>query len=182
MTTKSEQTRERILTTALELFATGGYDATTVGQIAARAGVTEMTFFRHFPAKENLVVDDPYDPLMAAAVAEQPRDLDALTRVVRGIRQAWHGLPIRDTQAVRERLRIAAASPTLRASMTRNSEATQAAIVASLTDVDAVTARVAAAAALAALMTALLEWGAADEGDLGAAIEAALDVLEVRRA
>jgi AcrR family transcriptional regulator len=33
-------------------------------------GVTQMTFFWHFPAKE-LVVDDPYDPGIAQAVAVQ---------------------------------------------------------------------------------------------------------------
>jgi AcrR family transcriptional regulator len=180
MPTKRELTRDRILAAALELFAQRGYDSTTVGQIAAGAGVTEMTFFRHFPAKESLVVDDPYDPLMAAAVAQQPRELDPLTRVARGIREAWHGLPIADVNAVRERLRIASASPTLRAVMVRNTSASEAAIVAALPDVHPTTARIAAAAALAALMTALLEWAAADGGELGAAIDRALDVLEAR--
>ncbi len=180
MTTKAAHTRERILSSALELFAERGYDATTVAQIASGAGVTEMTFFRYFPAKESLLLDDPYDPLMAAAVAEQPEDLDVLTRVVRGIRSAWRSLPISDTHAVRQRLRIAAASPSLRASMARNTQATEAAIVEALPDVDTTTARIAAAAALAALMAALLAWGEVDDGELGAAIESALDVLEVR--
>jgi AcrR family transcriptional regulator len=180
MPSKKELTRNRIIAVALELFAQRGYDATTVGQIAAGAGVTEMTFFRHFAAKENLLVDDPYDPLMAAAVAQQPRELDPLTRVARGIRQAWHGLPLAEEGDVRDRLRFASASPTLRAVMMRNTSATEAAIVAALPDVDASTARIAAAAALAALMTALLEWAASDVGELGAVIDRALDVLEVR--
>ncbi len=181
MSTKTQQTRERILTAALEQFAARGYDATTVAQIASSAGVTEMTFFRYFPAKENLLLDDPYDPLMAAAVADQPHGLDALTRVVRGVRAAWQSLPIAETGEVRERMRIAAASPALRASMARNTHATEEAIVAAVPDVDYRTARIAAAAVLAALMAALLLWAQSDDGELGEAIDSALDVLEVRR-
>src|SRR6266536_2289715 len=43
-------TRERLVHAALDLFTEQGYDATTVNQIAERAGgLTKMTFFRHFP-------------------------------------------------------------------------------------------------------------------------------------
>ncbi|WP_329001043.1 TetR/AcrR family transcriptional regulator [Kribbella sp. NBC_00709] len=49
MGTRAARTRDRLLTAALELFTERGYDATSVSEIAARAGVTEMTFFRHFP-------------------------------------------------------------------------------------------------------------------------------------
>ena len=72
MGARADRTRERLLTAALELFAERGYDATTAGEIAARAGVTEMTFFRHFPSKASLLVDDPYDPLIGAAIHRQP--------------------------------------------------------------------------------------------------------------
>ena len=41
---------------AVDLFAEHGYDATTVTQIAERAGVTKSTFFRHFPDKRELLV------------------------------------------------------------------------------------------------------------------------------
>jgi AcrR family transcriptional regulator len=47
----------------LELFLRDGYDATTVAAIARAAGVSHMTFFRHFPTKESVVLDDPYDPV-----------------------------------------------------------------------------------------------------------------------
>lgn len=181
MSTKTERTRARLLGAALELFAEHGYEATSVAQIAAQAEVSEMTFFRYFPTKESLLVDDPYDPLIASAVAEQPTTLDPLTRVVRGIRAAWRALPITESSQVREQMRIAAQSPTLRAAMLRNTAQTEAAIVASLADVDPATARVAASAVMAGLTTALLEWSLASTGDLGDALEAALDVLEVPR-
>jgi hypothetical protein len=40
---------------ALELFAANGFDQATAAQIAARAGVTERTFFRHFPDKREVL-------------------------------------------------------------------------------------------------------------------------------
>src|SRR5208282_4010488 len=48
--------RERMVLAAVDLFTEQGYDATTVAQIAERAGVTKSTFFRHFPDKRELLV------------------------------------------------------------------------------------------------------------------------------
>lgn len=48
-------TRERLQTTALQLFASQGYDQTTVAEIAAAAEVTERTFFRHFADKREVL-------------------------------------------------------------------------------------------------------------------------------
>ncbi|HSW64590.1 MAG TPA: TetR/AcrR family transcriptional regulator [Dissulfurispiraceae bacterium] len=53
--TSEEQTiptRERILSAALTLFSQQGYIGATTRQIAAEAGVAELTLFRHFPRKE----------------------------------------------------------------------------------------------------------------------------------
>ncbi|MDO7883073.1 TetR/AcrR family transcriptional regulator [Salinibacterium soli] len=176
---KKERTRARLLAVALELFADQGYDDTSIAQIAERAGVSEMTFFRYFPSKESLLLDDPYDPLIAAAVRDQPADLAPLARAARGVRSAWHALPFPATDEVRTRTRIVAESPGLRAGMWRNSAQTEASIAVALGG-DAVAARIAAAATVAALNTALLEWSLGSDTDLGAAIDAALDVLEHR--
>ena len=116
---KLAQTRERLLLCGLELFERQGFDETTVAQIAAAAGVTQMTFFRHFPAKELLIVDDPYDPILAAEIAAQPRRFRPLTRVVRGVRAAWSQLPEPASDLVRRRVRIAASTPSLRAGSPR---------------------------------------------------------------
>jgi len=165
----------------LELFAHHGYEATTVAQIAAAAGVTEMTFYRHFGSKEALVVEDPYDPLIAEMVGRQPVSLPPLLRAVRGVRAAWRTMPVADVEPVRERVRIAARTPSLRRVMRANTTRTEEAVAQRLVGegCDPTTAAVAAAAVLAALMTALLRWADEDGADLGAAIEAALDVLEV---
>lgn len=57
MTNKSEQadTRTRLLRAALETFSERGYDGTTTREVANRAGVTEVTLFRHFGNKVNLL-------------------------------------------------------------------------------------------------------------------------------
>jgi AcrR family transcriptional regulator len=60
---------------ALDLFAEQGYDATTVSEIAERAGgLTKMTFFRHFPDKREVLFagQDILSRLLADAAAAAP--------------------------------------------------------------------------------------------------------------
>lgn len=92
-----EDTRNRILKAALELFSTQGYTAATTRQIASLAGVTEVTLFRHFPAKEKLfeevVCKSLPGPLFAQCVAqakglEYPEALLAIAEFfLEGLRQ-----------------------------------------------------------------------------------------------
>lgn len=49
--------RERLQHAALELYAERGFDRTTAADIAALAGVTERTYFRHFPDKREVLFD-----------------------------------------------------------------------------------------------------------------------------
>ncbi len=184
MSQRAERTRERLLAAAMELFAEHGYDGTSAAGIAARAGVTEMTFFRHFPSKASLLVDDPYDPLIGAAIRRQPSGPDPIGRAARGVRSAWRELPQPSVEEVRVRLRIVAQTPALRSTMAAGTAATEIVIADALTSdgADRRDARIAAAAVMAALNTALLDWSLTDGEDLGQAIEAALDVLEDRRA
>ena len=180
-TGKVERTRSRILAAAIDLFTRSGYEKTTVAQIAAAAGVTEMTFYRHFGSKDQLLVDDPYDPLIVAAIAEQPRSLPPLHRAARGVRSAWRNLPITDEEPVRERLSIVAATPSLMPAVRAGTAATETAIADQLASdgADADDAAVAAAAVMAALMTGLIRWASAGDGGLlSHAIERSLDVLE----
>lgn len=50
--------RTGVVAAALELFATQGFDATSVEQIAKAAGVSRSTFFRQFGGKEDVVFTD----------------------------------------------------------------------------------------------------------------------------
>src|SRR5690606_21714707 len=56
--------RRELAAAAMELFATKGYEATTVDEIAAAAGVARRTFFRHFRSKEEAIFPDHDDTLV----------------------------------------------------------------------------------------------------------------------
>ena len=77
---KKRETRERIERAALDLFATRGYDRTTMEAVAARAGVSARTVFRYFPAKSDLVFGDSESDLagLRAELAAQDGSLPAL--------------------------------------------------------------------------------------------------------
>ncbi|PRX51015.1 TetR family transcriptional regulator [Prauserella shujinwangii] len=177
---KWDRTHERIQRVALELFERHGFEATTVARIAAAAQVTEMTFFRHFRSKERLVLDDPYDPLIATAIAAQPLSLGPLRRAARGVREAWSRLDEPDSDLVRRRVRIVAGSPALRAAAWRDNEATQRLIVEQLVagGTEPLRAEAAGAAVLAAITAALYAWARDDDRALASAVLGALDTLD----
>lgn len=52
---QTEATRERILSTVAELIEEAGPEALSNRLIAERAGMTEMTVYRHFPSREELL-------------------------------------------------------------------------------------------------------------------------------
>src|SRR5699024_10823056 len=47
--------QEKIIQSAAELFAQEGYESSSTSKIAKRAGVAEVTLFRNFKSKENLL-------------------------------------------------------------------------------------------------------------------------------
>lgn len=47
--------RERILLTACDLFYRDGIRATGIDRVIAESGVTKVTFYRHFPSKNDLI-------------------------------------------------------------------------------------------------------------------------------
>jgi AcrR family transcriptional regulator len=82
--------RERMVLAAADLFTEQGYDATTVTQIAERAGVTKSTFFRHFPDKRELLVagQELLSRLLAEGIAEAPQNASPLEAVAAGLERA----------------------------------------------------------------------------------------------
>jgi AcrR family transcriptional regulator len=175
---KAERTRVRIFNAAMQLFEAEGYDAVTVARIAEAADVSEMTFFRHFATKDALLLDDPYDPLIVAGIAAQPRDLPPMRRAIDGVRRTWSELPLAASELVRRRLRLAD-TPSLRGAIARNSAETERVIAGQLI-ADGTPHRhavVVAAAVVAALMAALLDWATSEDESLSDAIGAALDVI-----
>src|SRR5579863_7221556 len=82
--------RERMVLAAADLSTEQGYDATTVAQIAERAGVTKSTFFRHFGDKRELLVagQEVLSRLLAEGIAEAPRAASPLQAVAAGLERA----------------------------------------------------------------------------------------------
>ncbi|WP_254879017.1 TetR family transcriptional regulator [Streptomyces sp. NA04227] len=74
--------RELLIAAAFELFAERGYDGTTIDDIVRRAGVGRRSFFRYFPAKEEVVFPDHERALadMVAYLDEGDRDPDPVGR------------------------------------------------------------------------------------------------------
>jgi len=72
---KKAKTRAAIREHALRLFRERGYSATTVEQIAAAAEVSPATFFRYFPTKEDVVLQDDLDVVTLEALEAQPAEL-----------------------------------------------------------------------------------------------------------
>ena len=89
---KKARTRADLQRHALRLFRDRGYAATTVDDIAAAAEVSRSTFFRYFPSKEDVVLFDDVDPLMARAFAEQPAGTPLLAALRRSFVTAFDRL------------------------------------------------------------------------------------------
>ena len=108
------EARDRLRQAALELFAENGFDQTTAAQIAARAGVTERTFFRHFPDKREVLFDgeDTLGKALAAAIGGAPAGrpaMDVLRHAFTGVTELLEG----NRKFSEPRQHIIAASPTL---------------------------------------------------------------------
>src|SRR5271156_559473 len=99
---------------ALELFLERGYDQTTAAEIAARAGVTERTFFRHFADKREVLFagSDDLCAVLVEKILQAPNVVEPL-QVVTGVLAEfkWESLGSRDFQ--RQRHAVIAANPEL---------------------------------------------------------------------
>jgi len=75
--------RGRLAKAALELYAEQGFERTTVAEIAARAGLTERTFFRHFADKREVLFYgmERLRDLLVRAVADAPDSATAMDAV-----------------------------------------------------------------------------------------------------
>ena len=70
---RQEDTKQRILDKALELFSAQGYDAVSMGQIAAAVGIKAPSLYNHFPGKQAI-----FDALVASTAAQYEADTDKL--------------------------------------------------------------------------------------------------------
>lgn len=114
---KKARTRAAIQDTALELFRRQGYQATTIEQIAELAEVSQSTFFRYFPSKEDTVLHDRYDPLLLAEFRAQPAELAPISALRRTLGAVLGALPTDELARERQRGTLIISVPELRAQM-----------------------------------------------------------------
>jgi AcrR family transcriptional regulator len=76
---KQDVVRAAIWDAAVALFAESGFEATTVEQVAAAAGVSTRTFFRYFASKNDLMGQSmaAYRSLLGEAIQAAPEPLTA---------------------------------------------------------------------------------------------------------
>jgi AcrR family transcriptional regulator len=111
---KKQKTRWAIQEHAVRLFVQQGYDATTIEQIAEAAEISPSTFFRYFKTKEDVVIQDRYDDLMAEAIRAAPPELSPM-EVVRGaLIGSFAQIGPDEIQQVLQRARLSFSVPALR--------------------------------------------------------------------
>jgi AcrR family transcriptional regulator len=112
---KKARTRWAIQEEALKLFREQGYQATTIDQIAAAADISPSTFFRYFPTKEDVVVEDAFDDLFVTAFGEAGKAADPVAEVRRIMAAAMSVMPANEWEKSEERAALVLSEPALRA-------------------------------------------------------------------
>jgi len=110
---KKIKLRRSVQREALRLFADHGYENTTVEQIADAADISTTTFYRYFPTKEDVVLDDDYDPIIEQIIGgdnEEPL-VETVRRAIAAVAAAVEV----DQDAAITRLKLLASVPALRA-------------------------------------------------------------------
>ena len=176
---RREETRQRIAAAAAALFVRDGYDATTIDEIAAAAGVSRSTFFRHFATKGEVVfgVEASY--------------VDAVRRSVRrsqapSPREAAHEAAVEfaelidaDSAVMRQRVRMIIQEPSLILHALRFyadwQMALDSAVRRRFNRPNVLSERMPAAVASAAHREAAVEWALRDDGDLVSLVREALE-------
>jgi AcrR family transcriptional regulator len=112
---KKARTRAAIREHALRLFREQGYSATTVEQIAAAAEVSPATFFRYFPTKEDVVLQDDFDIVTMEMIEAQPPELGPMAAFRAAAAQMLTTMTPDDLERIRQTTQLTASIPEIRA-------------------------------------------------------------------
>lgn len=70
---KQEDTKQKILDKALELFSTQGYDSVSVGELAKAVGIKAPSLYNHFPSKQAI-----FDAIVESTAVQYESDTDQI--------------------------------------------------------------------------------------------------------
>jgi len=176
--------RGRLVKAAMDLFQERGYGRTTVEGIAARAGLTERTFFRYFTDKREVLFSGSKDleKTLVDMIANAPKDAAPFDVVAGAFEAAGANLQaLRDFSHVRARHALVVGHAELR----ERELIKFASLVATATEalhargVSEPAASLAAEAGLAVFKVGFERWvGQKKPQDLAAHIRAARDALK----
>jgi AcrR family transcriptional regulator len=181
---RRRSTHEALRQAALKSFARKGFANVTVTELAAEAGVTERTFFRHFATKEAVLFQDYETQLewLAEALAQRPAAEPLFDAVLASVAAFPHDLEV-VRQAATARAELIDADR-----IASHLRVVQSSFAEVLTDfvrdrnpgvanID-LAAEVAGSALAAALVVAVENWGRNGcLGDLGELVAASLDLV-----
>ncbi|MGW4428680.1 TetR/AcrR family transcriptional regulator [Streptomyces tendae] len=177
---------ERLVVAAVDLFSEQGYDATTVTQIAQRAGVTKSTFFRHFSDKRELLVagQETLSRLLADGITDAPASAGPLQAVAAGLERASSAMGPTNRELGPRIKAAVAASTELQERDALKSVGLAAAMTAALIarGVPESTAHLAAELGLLAFKRGYAQWSEGDRDDEERLAPHALAALEELRA
>jgi len=184
---KKARTRASIREHALRLFRAEGYQRTTVEKIAEAAEVSPSTFFRYFPTKEDVVLQDDMDVRLLEALERQPPELGAVAAVRAAARQMFASYTAADMEVLRETTALTLTVPEIRARALDEFARTIGAVAEALAKragrpADDLAVRTAAGAIIGVIMAITLPWEGWSEGtdfeDSFGGIDEALALLE----
>jgi len=159
--------RGRLQEAALALYSERGFDQTTAAEIAARAGVTERTFFRHFADKREVLFggSELLREQIVSGVAGAPAGHTPLEAVGRGLDAAAALLGEGRRDLTAQRQAVIAANPELRERELAKLADYAAAVAATLRlrGVSDLQAILAAEAGMSVLRLAIERWAGSDD-------------------
>lgn len=168
---------------ALRLFTQCGFEATTIEQIAAEAGVSERTFFRYFGTKSSVLWSefDTAVDVIRAALARTPADVPTMEAIRRAVVSANH-YRAEDVPELRMRTNLISTVPALQSSAATHYDAWQRVIsdfaaVRLGQPADSLYPLAIGRATLAACGAAYDRWAARADNDLTVYLDAALTAL-----
>lgn len=156
--------QERLERAALALFVERGYDATTVAEIADRAGLTKSTFFRHFADKREVLFGGPdtLAELFSDAIRTAPPSATIAGCLAAALESAAAAFTPERHDLARQRRALIAASSELqeRELLKRSRLGSAMAEALRARGADDTTARLAAEVGVLAFSTAFARWAA----------------------
>ena len=181
---RRRSTHEALRQAALKSFARKGFANVTVTELAQEAGVTERTFFRHFPTKEAVLFQDYETQLewLAEALGQRPASESLFDAVLASVATFPHDLEV-VRQAATARVELISADR-----IASHLRVVQSSFAQVLTEFvrnrrpnvpnPDLAAEVAGSALAAALVVAVENWGRNGcTGDLGGLVAASLDLV-----